>query len=339
MHLVILLTKFNVHLSKTFAKLDHHTKLSHIAIVSDGTRLEHRLSELTAFLIARGNSKPAVEEQLEKRRLGTNRTALVCTWNTRLPEFSELLRDSFPILQSNEHLRSVFDFPLVSYRRPRNLRDLLVSPSTEQSRKARAPQPDGTFSCDKPRCKTCERVHTIATLPYGTDWSISIRGHHSCQSSSAVYLISCTQAQCDAVYIGETGCTLREDEWPSFFHQKQWRHARRSPLHAPRPLLASHSSGEGANWHRAASTPRKAVDQQAERVPVVYCAEPRRWPWHPSAVNSNVILSVLYFLCQLLHFSFSPCACVNPISSFLLLPLLLVLPYLAPVQWCLGTDM
>ena len=32
----------------------------------------------------------------------------------------------------------------------------------------------------------------------------------------------------------------------------------------------------------------------------------------------------LYFLCQFLHFSFSPCACVNPISSFLLLPLLLV---------------
>ena len=34
------------------------------------------------------------------------------------------------------------------------------------------------------------------------------------------------------------------------------------------------------------------MDQQAERVPVVYCAEPRRWPWHPSAVNSNVIQSV-----------------------------------------------
>ena len=27
----------------------------------------------------------------------------------------ELLRDSFPILQSNEHLGSIFDFPLVSY--------------------------------------------------------------------------------------------------------------------------------------------------------------------------------------------------------------------------------
>ena len=30
----------------------------------------------------------------------------------------------------------------------------------------------------------------------------------------------------------------------------------------------------------------------------------------------------IYFLCQFLHFLFSPCACVNLISSFLLLPLL-----------------
>ena len=84
----------------------------------------------------------------------------------------------------------------------------------------------------------------------------------------------------------------REDEWPPFLCQKQWRHAHRSPLRAPRPHLASHSSGESANWHRAASTPRKAVNQQAERVPAVCCGKPRRWPWHPGAVNSNVILSV-----------------------------------------------
>ena len=31
-------------------------------------------------------------------------------------------------------------------------------------------------------------------------------------------------------------------------------------------------------WHRAASTPRKVVDQQAERVSAAYRAEPRRWP-------------------------------------------------------------
>ena len=47
----------------------------------------------------------------------------------------------------------------------------------------------------------------------------------------------------------------------------------------------------------------------------------------------------LYFLCQFLHFSFSPCACVNPISLFHPLSLLLLLPYLAPVHWCLGTGM
>ena len=99
----------------------------------------------------------------------------------------------------------------MSYRRPRNLRDLLVSPSTEQSRKPSAPQPDRTFPCNtRPRCGTCERVNAITTLSYGANQSILIRGHHTCQSASVVNLISCTQARCDAVYIGETGCLLRE---------------------------------------------------------------------------------------------------------------------------------
>ena len=118
---------------------------------------------------------------------------------------------------------------------------------------------------------------------------------------------------------------------------------------------------------------RLAVDQQAERVPVVYCAEPRRWPWHPSAVNSNVIVSVSILpvsIPTLLVFplrmhqsdlfisstspltSFtvpgtgalmpqyryvtpppSPCACVNPIPSLLLLP-----HYLFYHAWHRGTD-
>ena len=134
----------------------------------------------------------------------------------------------------------------------------------------------------------------------------------------------------------------------------------------------------------AASTPRKAVDQQAERVPVVYCAKPRRWPWHPSAVNSNVILCVSILpasIPTLLIFplrmrqsdlfisstspltSFtvpctgalmpryqyvnpppSPCACVNPIPSLLLLPppplTYFTVPGTgAPIPRCLGTSM
>ena len=178
------------------------------------------------------------------------------------------------------------------YRRPRNLQVLLVLPSTELGRKARVPQPDGTFPSDRPRCKTRERVHSIATLPYGADRSISIRRHHSSQSASVVYLISCTQAQCDAVYSRETGCTLRE-------RMKGHRSSIKNNEDTPVAVHFTHQDHSwrvtfrrGANWHRAASTPRKAVDQQAEGVPAVHCAEPRIWLCHPSAVNLNVILSV-----------------------------------------------
>ena len=49
------------------------------AIVSDDTRLEHRLSELTAFFTARGYSKPAVEEQLDRVRATPRDRVLNCT--------------------------------------------------------------------------------------------------------------------------------------------------------------------------------------------------------------------------------------------------------------------
>ena len=138
---------------------------------------------------------------------------------------------------------------------------------TEQSRKARAPQHDGTFPCDRPRCKTCELVHTIATLPYGADRSISIRGHHSCQSASVVYVISCTQAQCDAVYTGETGCTLRE----------RMNGHRSSIKNNEDTTVAVHFTHRDHSWRvtvleRAPTDIMqrqllKAVDQQTERVP------------------------------------------------------------------------
>ena len=119
------------------------------AIVSDDAKLEDRLAELTGFLKARGYWEDLIKSQLTKvqsiprsqilsssRRHtndNSNRIPLVCRWNSHLPPLDKLLRESFPILQSNPHLRNTFDLPLVAYRRPRNLRDLLTSRPSSRS--------------------------------------------------------------------------------------------------------------------------------------------------------------------------------------------------------------
>ena len=190
------------------------------AIVSDPERLEARFSELSAFLLSRGYSEDLINEQLDRvrsrprdailhsegRRTEENRIPLVCSWNSTLPPLSNLLQSSFNVLESNEPLRRYFDLSIVSYRRPKNLRDLLVSTSGSVAGSS-GPKADGTFPCETSRCKTCEAVHNLDTVdeePY------KVRGHFTCTSSSVVYLISCGKPGCEAVYVGETGCSLRE---------------------------------------------------------------------------------------------------------------------------------
>ena len=64
-----------------------------------------------------------------------------------------------------------------------------------------------------------------------------------------VYLISCTQAECNAVFIGETGCRLERGEMAIVPSSRTRRHAHRSPLLAPRTNLASLSSAGGGGGH------------------------------------------------------------------------------------------
>ena len=139
-----------------------------------------------------------------------NRIPLVCRWNSHLPPLNKLLRESFPILQSNPHLRNTFDLPLVAYKRPRNLRDLLTSRPRADPKGPSKDRPNGTFPCEVARCKTCENVCNIETFRYKTNDTHLVQEHFTCASTSVVYLISCGHPKRNAVYVGETGCTLRE---------------------------------------------------------------------------------------------------------------------------------
>ena len=129
-----------------------------------------------------------------------NRVSLVCTWSQQLPPPSQLIDRSVPILQASVRLRRVFERPLVSYRWPSNLRDLLVRTRPKQ-RNSR--ETAGTFPCDAARCKTCPLTKQAGIVPLP-----SPQGMFSCRSSNVVHAIICTA--CNAVYIGETGCLLRE---------------------------------------------------------------------------------------------------------------------------------
>ena len=123
-----------------------------------------------------------------------------------MPSLQAILQKTFPILQRNERLKGIFDLPLVSYRRPKNLRDILVHTKPAHNCKSgnQGTQP-GTYPCgSSSRCKTCAIVKNLTEVITGGN-TYTIRGHFNCQSVSVIYLITCTVA-----YVSETGCSLRK---------------------------------------------------------------------------------------------------------------------------------
>ena len=191
-------------------------------IVSEDNLFHARLLELKAFLEARGYKSSNVQSQLDKaaatprttalecrRRDPTERIPLVCDWNEHLPDLGRLLRQFQPILQSTDDLASCFSqTPLLSYRRPRNLRDILVHADNKALAPTGTNLVPGTFQCLHPRCKTCRSISNITAVATKTGRNRPIRDHMTCDTASLVYLITCSA--CNAAYVGETGNKLRE---------------------------------------------------------------------------------------------------------------------------------
>ena len=104
----------------------------------------------------------------------------------------------------------VYERAVVSYKRPPNLRSLLVhtkpdrGPAIIQPR----PGPPGTHPCGHPRCKTCQTVLARTAVDLSDTQHFGIKDSFTCKSSSVIYFISRTA--CNAAYVGETGCRLHE---------------------------------------------------------------------------------------------------------------------------------
>ena len=113
---------------------------------------------------------------------------------------------------------------MVAFRRDDNLRTSLVH-TTEKQATTRA----GTYPCEHPRC----RISSETDLVWAKD-RFTIKDSFTCLSCGLIYFISCRR--CPAIYIGETGRTLRE---------RFGEHLRSITKSAPGFPVAEHFSSNG----------------------------------------------------------------------------------------------
>lgn len=177
---------------------------------SDGDFLK-RTAELKSHLTRRGYSPSFIQGQIDRAssirradalapglREANRRVPLVVTYHPSLPNLPTITRDNTPVLHASQRLKNAIpESPIIAYRRPKNLRDLLVSshlkpPSFEPAR--------GSSPCGSRRCLTCDHVQTGTTIRSTTAGvCYHTRATATCKSSNIIYLIECRQ--CHKQYI------------------------------------------------------------------------------------------------------------------------------------------
>ena len=90
---------------------------------------------------------------------------MVTTYNPHITFIAEIANRNWHFLQSKESLARIFqEPPLVAYRRPKNLRDILVSTKLK-SKTTRANSTTGSCGpCSKPKCSWFSRINETFTF-------------------------------------------------------------------------------------------------------------------------------------------------------------------------------
>ena len=127
-------------------------------------------------------------------------------FDPRLPSIQTIVTKHWrSMAKQDQHLAECFsEPPLTAFRRPKNLRELLI--------KAKVPSPPnlrpernikGMKRCRK-GCTACPYVRETKNVKINKKETWQINRKHDCQSFNIIYLIECNIDKCKQRYIGES---------------------------------------------------------------------------------------------------------------------------------------
>ncbi|XP_033729648.1 uncharacterized protein LOC117318802 [Pecten maximus] len=188
-------------------------------IVSDDDDFRRRCVELRSHLLNRGYGAALIDREIDrvkeldrastleyKDRPKTGRVPCVVTFHPGMPALSKIFQKHWHIVLSSSKLEGIFpEPPILAYRRPKNIRYLVVSGNLPSPSNASA---TGCFeTCSSKRCKLCPYTHSTNSFNCETNGQkYRILQSVSCTSANVIYLITC--AKCSMQYVGETKTQL-----------------------------------------------------------------------------------------------------------------------------------
>ena len=142
---------------------------------------------------------------LEKvaKSIATAREVLVATFHPALPSITKTVQTHWQVMvDQSSRLKRCFKLPsMVAYKRPKNLRDLLVR--AKLSTRTSSRRKNGFTHCSRLcyACIQCEKATTHSCHRTRRTWNIS--SPLNCESRNVIYKIGCKKCRF-FVYIGET---------------------------------------------------------------------------------------------------------------------------------------
>ena len=129
------------HPPHTFRGIPYSQALRIRRICSQPDEEESHLNALKTNLLKREYNETTINKQIAKAKRQdrstlltykpkktTNRVPLVTTYNPAFNKIGNIIKQHSHLLEENDHLKNVFPSPpILAFRRPRNLRDLVVN--------------------------------------------------------------------------------------------------------------------------------------------------------------------------------------------------------------------
>ena len=193
-------------------------------ICSNESDFRRHTRVLASNLVARGYSSRQVKNSIAKVYSIPRSSALkqkppgpkdkpkvplVTSYHPSLPPLRKITKENHHILHTSDRLaEAIPNSPVLAFRRPRNLRDLIVRaevPPLDSS----PPTKFGTFKCTS-KCIVCKtHVKEIDSFNgHSSGTTHTTYGSITCTTSNIIYLISCRV--CNIQYVGETKNTLKK---------------------------------------------------------------------------------------------------------------------------------
>jgi hypothetical protein len=186
-------------------------------ICSNENDYQIRRNEIKNHLRKRGYSNDIMENQLHQvdnlerenvlqynTRKQNNRVPLVITYSKALPNIHDILRKNMIILNQSDKMKKVFNQPpIVSFRRDKNIKDILVH---RKHNLQFYNKHNGCKRCGK-NCALCKYLLESTTFEDNGGHTFMIQVNINCRSVGVIYCIFCTKCNRN-IYVRQTGDTL-----------------------------------------------------------------------------------------------------------------------------------